>query len=289
VAAQLRRINRKGHHAEVEVTGSFLEQSASTQYMIPAFGHPKGVLTLLAGYAILNPVTSDSRTWRLGARLSRPRLGWRETFSITWQRESFLIGFDSATTTLLLPGASWERTRSDSRIFPSRGIRTRLDVQGAAKGLMSNTSFVQVRVSGKVIRSLGSRVRGIVRAELGRTFTSAFRELPPTLRFFAGGDQSVRGFRYLSLGPREAKAYIGGANLAVGSLEMDYRVMPRWAVAVFTDAGNAMLDWSLDLEQSVGAGIRWISPIGLVRVDGAYAVTDAESPFRFHFSIGPDL
>ena len=288
-AAQLRRINRSGHHAEVDVTASFLEQSASLQYMIPAFGHPKGVLTLLGGYAILNPVTSDSRTWRFGARLARPRLGWRETFSITYQREAFLIGFDSATTTLLIPGASWERTRSDSRIFPSRGVRTRLDVQGAAKGLLSNTSFVQVRVSGKVVQSLGSRMRGIVRAEVGRTFTSAFRELPPTLRFFAGGDQSVRGFRYLSLGPREAKAYIGGANLVVGSVEADYRVMPRWAVAVFTDAGNAMLDWGLDLEQSVGGGVRWISPIGLVRVDGAFAVSEPNTPFRFHFSIGPDL
>ena len=288
-SAALRRINRQGHHAELSITGSILEQSASVQYMIPAFGHPKGVLTLLAGYAILNPVTSDSRTWRLGARLARPRLGWRETFSITYQREAFLIGFDSATTTLLIPGASWERTRSDSRIFPSRGIRTRLDLQGAVKDVLSNASFVQVRASGKLIHSLGSRMRGIVRAEVGRNFTKTFRELPPTLRFFAGGDQSVRGFGYNALGPREAKAYIGGANLVVASLEADFRLMPRWAIAVFTDAGNATLDWSLDLEQSIGTGIRWISPIGLVRVDVALPVTEPDNPMRFHFSIGPDL
>lgn len=288
-SAQLRRINRQGHHAEIEFIASFLEQSASTQYMIPAFAHPKGVLTLLAGYAILNPVTSDSRTWRLGARLSRPRLGWRETVSLTWQREAFVVGFDSATTSLLIPGVSWERTRSDSRIFPSSGMRTRLDLQGAAKGLLSNTSFVQVRASAKAIRSLGSRLRGIVRMEVGRDFTRTFRELPPTLRFFTGGDQSVRGFGYLSLGPREGKSSIGGANLIVGSLEADYRLMPRWAIALFTDAGNALADFRLTLEQSVGAGVRWISPIGVVRVDGAFAVSRPGTPLRFHFSIGPDL
>ena len=287
VSAQLRRLNPRGHHAEVEITGSFLEQSASTQYMIPGVVHPNGVLTLLAGYAILNPTTSDSRTWRVGTRLSLPRLGWRETFSLTWQREAFVVGPDSATTTLLIPGASWERTRSDSRIFPSRGLRTRLDLQGAAKGLISNTSFMQVRVSGKAIQSLGSRLRGIVRMEVGRTFTKAFHELPPTLRFFTGGDQSIRGFGYLALG--QGKDYFGGSNLIVGSLEADYRLMPRYAIAVFTDAGNALPDFRLDLERSVGAGVRWISPIGLVRVDAAFAVSRPGTPMRFHFSIGPDL
>ena len=64
---------------------------------------------------------------------------------------------------------------------------------------------------------------------------------------------------------------------------------PRWAVAVFTDAGNALEDFTLDLEQAVGAGVRWISPIGLIRVDGAFPISEEEAPFRIHLSIGPDL
>ena len=284
----LRRINRSGHYGRAEVVGAFVEQSISTEYNIPAFGHPKGVLTFVAGYAILNPSTSNSRSIRAGARLSRPRLGWRESFSLTYQRTTFEVGVDTGTSTLFIPGASWERTRSDSRIFPSSGLRLRLDLQGSRKGLLAKTSFFQARINGKVIRSLGPRLRVLARAEVGRTFTSAFRELPPTLRFFTGGDVSVRGFGYLSLGPRIRKLTIGGPNLAVGSVETDFRVMPRWAVAVFTDAGNAF-DETLDLQQSIGAGIRWLSPVGLIRVDVAQPITTDDARPRLHLSIGPDL
>jgi translocation and assembly module TamA len=287
-SVDLRRLNRRGHYARAEVIGAFVEQSVSTEYNIPAFGHPKGVLSFVAGYAILNPTTSNSRSLRVGARLSRPRLGWRESFSLTYQRSTFEVGVDTGTSTLFIPGASWERTRSDSRIFPSSGLRLRLDLQGSREGFLARTSFFQAKASGKAIRSLGPRIRVLVRAEAGRTFTDAFRELPPTLRFFTGGDASVRGFGYLSLGPRITKLTIGGPNLVVGSLETDFRVMPRWAVAVFTDAGNAF-DETLDLEQSIGAGIRWLSPVGLIRVDVAQPVTRTDATPRLHLSIGPDL
>jgi translocation and assembly module TamA len=288
--ARLRRLNRRGHHAEAEIVGSFIEKSASVQYMVPAFGHPKGILTFLAGYAILNPVTSASRTYVASVRLSRPRLGWRETFSLSWQREAFRVATDSATSTLFLPGASWERTRSDSRIFPTSGLRTRLDLQAAHDGVLSSASLLRVSAGAKLIQSLGGRTRILVRGDIGRIFTSQFRRLPPTLRFFAGGDQSVRGFGYQALGPRDPKGKItGGRNLVVGSAELDFRVTPRWAVAVFTDAGNALENFRLDLEQGVGAGIRWISPIGLIRVDGAFPISEEGAPFRVHLSIGPDL
>ena len=288
-SANFRRLNRRGHYARAEIIGAFVEQSVQTEYNIPAFGHPKGVLTFLAGYAILNPATSNSRSIRAGARLSRPRLGWREAFSLTYQRTSFEVGVDTGVSTLFIPGASWERTRSDSRIFPSSGLRTRLDLQASRKGLLATTSFFQAKASGKVIYSLGPRLRLLARAEVGRTFTNAFRELPPTLRFFTGGDASVRGFGYLSLGPRDiVDSTIGGPNLVVGSLETDFRILPRWAVAVFTDAGNAF-DRTLDLEQSIGAGIRWLSPVGLIRVDVAQPISRDDAKPRLHLSIGPDL
>jgi translocation and assembly module TamA len=248
------------------------------------------VLTLLAGYAILRPSTSSSRSYIASARLSRPRLGWRETFSLSYQREAFRVASDSATSTLFMPGASWERTRSDSRIFPMSGIRTRLGLQAAHDGVLSSASVLEISAGVKIVRGIGSRSRVLARADLGRIFTNEFRRLPPTLRYFAGGDQSVRGFGYRSLGPRDPKGkVIGGQNLVVGSLEVDFRVAPRWAVAVFTDAGNALEDFTLTLEQGIGAGIRWVSPIGLIRVDGAIPTTEPGAKPRLHLSIGPDL
>ena len=118
-----------------------------------------------------------------------------------------------------------------------------------------------------------------------------FRQLPPTARFFTGGDQSVRGYQYLSLGEHDSLGnVIGGRSLLVGSAEADYRFKSRFAFALFFDSGNAMERFTLsDLKQGAGAGIRWISPVGLIRVDGAFALSLPGTPFRIHLSLGPDL
>ncbi len=290
--ATFRWLNRKGHHAEVEVIAAFNQQSISGKYFIPAFGNPTGVLTLIAGYGLLNPnQQNSSRTFIVGPQLSRRRFGWRETFNLNYQRTSFGVGVDSGVVKLLLGGVTYERTRSDSRIFPSSGLHTRIDITGASRGLASTVSFVHTEVNGKVIVSPTARWRVLARADVGRVFTNELRSLPPVYRFFAGGDQSVRGYRYLSLGPRDSLGtVIGGRSLLVGSLETDYQFINRFAVAVFVDAGNAMDTFTLsDLKEGAGAGIRWVSPIGLIRLDGAFALSTAGTPFRLHFSLGPDL
>jgi translocation and assembly module TamA len=292
--ATFRRLNRHGHNAEATVVGSLIEQSVQTQYSIPAFIHPTGALTFVAGFALLNPEQSRSTTWIFGPRLSRRRWGWRETFSLIFQREGFRIGVDTSTAVMLTGGASWERTRTNNRVFPTSGLRTRLDLVGGYKIFFFTETFGQARASGKLIRSLGERMRLITRAEVGHTFTKSFRTLPPTLRFIAGGDQSVRGYGYYTLGPRdELGQVIGGPNMFTGSIETDYRVLPKWAVAAFFDAGNANTGWSFALKKGTGVGVRWISPIGLIRVDGAYALDEpgevGAKRWRIHFSMGPDL
>jgi translocation and assembly module TamA len=157
--------------------------------------------------------------------------------------------------------------------------------------VISTLSFLQLRGSAKVVYGFLPGFRILARTEVGRTFSKEFHELPPGLRFFTGGDLSVRGFSYLALGPRDSlDNVIGGPALLVGSAEVDYRFMPRFALAAFTDAGNAMQRFSLNgLEYSVGAGIRFISPIGLVRLDGAFGISRKNRPFRIHITMGPDL
>ncbi len=292
VAVQWRRLNRRGHTAEAEITVAPVEQSISTQYRIPGVGTPTGMLTLLAGYALLNPSVSNTKAILTGARLTRDRFGWRETLSLMYAHEAFGVGVDSGTSNLLIPGASWERTRTNDPLFPSRGWRVRLSLQGSPIG---STTFAQVEVTAKLIQSIAPKTRILLRGDVGRTFTNAFRSLPPTIRFFAGGSESVRGYGYLSLGPLDSQGnVIGGRTLEVGSLELDHRIFNRWAIAAFTDVGAALDDFSLSvrqdaLEQGVGAGIRWLSPIGLIRIDGAFAVTQPGTPFHLHFSMGPDL
>lgn len=287
---KLRRLNRAGHRAESELLVSTVERSLSAQYMIPGVLSPASLLTLLGGYANLDPSTSESEAIIAGARLSRPRGRWRETLSLTFLHESFTVGVDRGIADLLIGGGSWERTVADSRVFPARGHRLRFEAQGSPGGALASAGFLQLGASGKVIRSLGAGTRLLARAEVGRLFTGEFRRLPPTIRYFTGGDQSVRGYRYLELGPRDVEGnVIGGEALVAASVELDHRVFERWSVAAFYDAGNALDELSLSLEQGAGAGVRWLSPIGLIRLDGAFAVSQPGSPFRVHFSIGPDL
>ena len=123
----------------------------------------------------------------------------------------------------------------------------------------------------------------------GRTFTGEFDELPPSLRFFAGGDRSIRGYGYQEVGPRLEGQVIGGKNLVTGSVEFEHMFTPEWGGAVFVDAGDAFTSSDFRARAGIGAGVRWRSPVGLVRLDIAHGIDDADSAIPFHINIGPDL
>ena len=131
-------------------------------------------------------------------------------------------------------------------------------------------------------------------------FTAAFlflttdvgdvNKLPASQRFFAGGDNSVRGYQFESLGPTdESGEVIGGKHLVVGSIELDHRITDSWNAAVFYDIGNAINSVNDELFAGAGVGVRWKSPVGPVRFDFAWALDKTDEQFRLHVVIGPDL
>jgi translocation and assembly module TamA len=296
VALELRRINRRGHRGQTEARISQIEKRFSASYQIPGPYPRTDVLTYQAGYADLNTDTSQSHSALVGAGLTQARGSWREAFGLNYQIEDFEVGVDEGRSKLLIPQASWSRVKADDRISATHGHRVQIDLRGADESLLSNASFLQGEVEGKLIRSFADRFRLITRAQVGWTETGQFRELPPTLRFFAGGDQSVRGYAYQALGPLdEAGHVIGGESLLTGSVEVEYRFLQKWrflekwGVAAFFDAGNAMTSFSGSLEEGAGVGLRWVSPIGPIRADAAWALTEPGRPVRFHLTVGPDL
>lgn len=287
---QQRRLNRRGHRAEGEAKVSLIEQSVAARYIIPSRFPRTEVLTFYAGYAHLDPTTSQSDKIVVGTSVGRAPGPWRQTYSLAFNREWFEVGADTGTSALLIAGTAWSTSRADDRIFSRRGYRLRLELQGSHDAALSDATFLQGRAHGKLISALGGRVRVIGRLDLGRIITSHFRDLPPTVRFFAGGDQSVRGFAYNSVGPLdETGNVVGGKSLLTGSAELEYRVLRSWGLALFYDAGNAFDGKPHKLEQATGMGVRWLSPIGLIRLDGAFAVSRSGAPFRLHIIIGPDL
>ncbi|HEV8128341.1 MAG TPA: BamA/TamA family outer membrane protein, partial [Candidatus Eisenbacteria bacterium] len=180
---------------------------------------------------------------------------------------------------------------TDDALYTRNGDRLQFQIRGAQAGILSDVSFLQGRLYGKLIHPIGPRSRGLARLELGAMSTGEFRSLPPSLRFFAGGANSVRGYSYNSLGPRdEADHVIGGPYLVTASLEADHIFfMDRYGLAVFADAGNALNSLSLNLKKGVGVGFRWISPVGLVRADLGWGLDRKGTPLNVHLAIGSEL
>lgn len=290
INAQWRRLNRRGHHAETTIEASQREHSSSTRYNIPWPYPSTRMLSFFTGVGRFAPRWAS--TWRvtLGASYGHSRGRWREVLTLAYENESFTIADRDGSSSLVIPSVNWTCTRSNNLTYTTRGQRIRLDLRGAHDDILSSVTFLQVLGEAKFIRSLGSRVRVLVRGSAARTFTDRFDDLPPNLRFVTGGDQTVRGYGHESLGPRnDAGLIIGGNSLLTGSLEMDYRLARSWAWGVFADTGNALDDFSGQLYIGAGTGVRWISPIGIVRLDGAFGLSRDGTPFRLHLAIGPDL
>jgi translocation and assembly module TamA len=286
---EFRRLNRMGHRAEGQVRASLIERRISTRYLLPVGGRG-GLLSFSAGFEDSNPSTSDTETFLVGTTLSRILGGWKQDLSLTMQRASYEVGIDSGISTLLVLGVGLSRVRTDDRIFPTWGSLVSLRARGSHDGLLSDTRFLQLGAEGKVVRSLGSRVRVLGRGEIGFLSSPGFRDLPASFRYFAGGDRSIRGYGYQSLGPQDQEGnVIGGIRKLVLSLETDFRFLDRWGVAAFVDGGNALTSFSDGWKKGAGIGLRWRSPIGLIRIDGAFALGGHSSPFRVHFNIGPEL
>ncbi len=133
-------------------------------------------------------------------------------------------------------------------------------------------------------------MRLILRGEVGKMEVDDFDQLPPELRFFSGGDRSIRGFGYEEIGSRnEAGDVIGGDNLVEANVELE-RYWGKVGGALFVDAGDSFLGDDFRLHVGVGAGVRWKSPVGVLRLDVAYPVKSIDSnSWQIHFNIGPDF
>ena len=289
LAYDRRRINRYGHRLQSKLTLSGVDSSLGVEYLIPMQRPHIDQFSIRAGYRELDTNTTTSDTTTFGLRTLGKRGDWNETRYLDWVLEDSLIGNQTTSATLLVPGISWTRTLADNRMQPRRGSRLNLELRGTHEMLFSNASFVQLLAAGKWIQPLG-KGRLLLRADTGVTFASTFTELPASYRFFAGGDQSVRGYEYQSLGPQDTDGtVVGGRYLLSTSLEYEYPIQGAWSAALFVDAGNAFDGWGDGLKRSAGIGLRWRSPVGPIRLDLAIPEDQSQDSFRIHFSMGPDL
>jgi translocation and assembly module TamA len=233
----------------------------------------------------------ESEIYQLGTsfiRLLRKEI--QETWFLNYQREDYTLGNETQTKLLLIPGVTWQKVVADSRTRTSSGYKGILEIKGASRDFFSDNTFVQSNLYFKAILSATSDIRFLARTELGSSWVDEFSELPASQRYFTGGDNSVRGFAYKSLGPEDSEGNVVGGNyLMVGSLEAEYFFSRKFSMAAFFDTGNALDNISDPLEQGAGVGVRWHTIIGPVRLDFAKPISEKGDPWRIHFYLGPDL
>ena len=284
-----RWLNRYGHKAAFDTLLAQRLKTATFTYTIPRPGPDDKAFNLGANWLDSNTATSRSRTLGLVADESREWRGFSSSFGLDALSGNYVVGGENGKSTLLYTEASVAKKRGANPIYVRNGWA--VSAIGRAGGPLSTTAFAQLALDGTWIHSLAPRNRIILRGDAGATWVQDFNALPPQLRFFAGGDRSIRGYGYQTVGPRNAQGLvIGGRNLLVASATYEHYFLPKWGVALFVDGGDAFNGGAFQMHQAVGFGLRWISPVGPVRVDFGFPIGDRYAHgLSLHISIGPDL
>ncbi|VVM85977.1 Translocation and assembly module subunit TamA [Pseudomonas fluorescens] len=285
--------NAQGHSYGFESEISAPRQNVGLWYDVPLDPPLTDKLRFAGGYQYEEIAGTDSlsKLLTVGPEWhSKLPSGWERVISLKWQREEYRLGDDSGLSTLLMPGISYSYLRSDDRIDPHKGYRLQFDAQVAKEGLGSDANLVRGNVLLKGLTTVAQNHRFLGRVQFGGNFTDGYTSIPPSLRFFAGGDQSVRGYDYQTLSPTNSDGdRIGGRYMVAGSVEYQYSIAEKWRLATFVDQGNSFNNLDLpSLKTGVGFGVRWVSPVGPLRLDLAHPLDD-DGGVRLHFSMGPEL
>jgi translocation and assembly module TamA len=286
-------INRLGHALDGELKLSEIFQGVGVRYVFPAAVDMKSFSSLKLGFE--REDTTDKLVKYILIEGEHTRTIGRDVLGsafVRLQKEDSKAGDQTTRSFLLMPGVRAWGHRYDNLIRPTKGFRYDLETRGTDRSIGSDTTFVQFLGSGELIIPLTQKVFLITRMRLCTTpIHKSADDLPISVRFFAGGDNSIRGYRYQSLGPEDADGKIvGGRHMATGTVEVEKTIGKNWGIAAFYDTGNAFNSWSnINAAQGAGFGGRYYTPVGPIRVDLARQIGAREPDYRVHVTVGLDL
>jgi translocation and assembly module TamA len=298
VGAERRWLNKKGHKADAQAEYSQRLQEAAVHYQIPRPGREDRSYDFGVAYRDETTDVSRSRNFQVAASRSEKRWhGFTRTIGVKYLVGDFEIGqeeeeLEYGSSKLLFAEGTLSRRRLNDRLAPRKGYVLDFGLRLASEAIVSDTDIAQTWGRITWLIPQGEKGRFKMRGELGAMTVGDFDALPPDLRFFAGGDRSIRGFDYHEIGETNSNGLIiGGQYLAVASGEYEYYFREEWGAAVFVDAGDAFTD-GFGVNVGAGVGVRWKSPLGPIRLDVGFPVhTDLpiESGWRIHVQLGPDI
>lgn len=293
-----RWLNRRGHKLNTELVVAQRLKTAQAIYEIPQPGPDHRSFNFGVGYSDENTKTSIARTYSLAANQVRDWHGFVRTIGLHVVGGTFTVGalngdvnvpgVERGRSVLVYPEIALTKKVADNPLFVRDGWSLNL-IGRAGPGV--DTHFAQLLADFKWIHALGASNRLILRGDAGAITVGDFSRLPPQLRFFAGGDRTIRGYGYQAIGPRNAYGrVIGGTRLLVASAEVEHYFTRDWGMAAFVDSGDAFDGTEFHAQTGVGLGLRWRSPVGMVRVDVGVPVNNSYyHGAQLHIVIGPDL
>ncbi|WP_198435397.1 autotransporter assembly complex family protein [Moritella sp. F3] len=285
-------INSRGDSISADFEYSTVQQELTLNYDIPIEDPITNIAKIQLGFQRKDNKDTDSKLFTLQLqRQFELESKWLRTWFIKVEQEDFTQGSQVGSSLMILPGVSFARTKQRGGVDPYWGNQQLFSFETASKYWGADTDMLKVQSRTKYLRSLNRTHFFTGRFDLGAIYVDEIESVPASMRFFAGGSQSIRGYDYETVTPTDdAGAYIGGRYLTVGSLEYGYQFAEKWRIGIFADAGTSTNDFSEPVSVGIGTGIRWMTPIGPVKLDFAVPVnSDTDTKYTFHLYIGPEL
>jgi len=293
-----RRVNDRGHRLRAQVRASSVEDSVGLVYAIPWKDPALEKLSFeLKGFTEQSAdVETSGGTFTAG--LTQVRGRWQRVLSakldVTEDKVTTQSGTSSLVNTsqsrLIVPGITFARLPPDFLGINATPTGFRIEVLASTSELGSDTNFTRIDVTDDHLFRLTDKWYVYLRGEIGASVVGDFEELPASYRFFAGGDQSVRGYGYKELSPVDEDGNkVGGRHLLTGTVELQRNLPRNLVAAVFVDAGNAFNKFGDPLAYSAGIGLRYRLPFLSIGLDVAQSISDPRLDPRFHINFTPEF
>jgi translocation and assembly module TamA len=309
-----RRVNSLGHRFDILIQAAQVTKyQVQSNYVIP-FGDPAVEKLDLEGVVEQRQLADvETRNEYLQPGITKVSGNWQYVWFVQAMKTTGESAAETRTDRLLIPGvdiASVPKGYLGEPIF-QHGLF--LEIKGSDGLIGANTRFIQAHLTGIRVFNFYPKWHLLLRDEIGATAVSRFGSLPVVERFFAGGDNSVRGFAYNALSPTQnvctkdvngnpivtpqgtcatvaGAVKVGGKDVITGTVEVERDLPRNFGVATFFDYGNAFNRFGgTPLEYSVGVGFRVRLPVVTLGVDIAQPISRPGASPRLHINFSPKL
>jgi len=288
-------LNRHGHSLTSEMKLNRQEQTITNSYKIP-HGDPNDDYTnYVLGWNHTNDEDNTNQQYKkYTLQWQRHQVineYWKRVLLLKYEREDN----DNQLLNLIIPGISYTRSRRHGGITPYWGDRQFISLEASNKKWGSTSDFYKVTMRSNWLRQINETHQILLKFEVGYISANTIDDVPTSLRYFGGGDNNLRAYDFKTVSPLDDKNVARGALTQIlGTIEYSYPVWEKWRLAAFYDVGYIGDTFFETPYADAGLGVRWETPVGLVRLDFAKGVRssdvgDFDRPFHISFAIGLDL